>query len=293
MSFLSVVGELFGFSLGKSWTLSGEDSKFRSLIFEGQFTALNFAERGGNATMGEANTINSAAPNLQFLSNDAETATFQARLYATDSFQNIKQQIELLRSMKKRDPDLKRNPLMLFTFGTEIQFTCFVRGVDFQYDELRNDGSIRGCIANITLQKIEQTDQGSEAAATSLASQIKFAAGIAAAAAGIAATVKSLIDIPGGSLHTIDRTREAKQGDTFERIAAQEYGNALLGDVLRRAQPDKADLKTGDVVILVDPTEINTIEITPQSVALKATPENNALREEFLELRNRTTTIFV
>ena len=49
----------------------------------------------------------------------------------------------------------------------------------------------------------------------------------------------------------------------------------------------------GDNVILIDPTEINEITVTPQSVPLKATQENNALREEFLELRNRTTTIFV
>lgn len=293
MAFGDVVGELFGFSANKSWSLVGDDAKFADLTFEGQFTAQNFSEGGGDATMGEANSINTQQPNFQFLNNDGETVTFQSRFYATDSFKNVKQQIELLRSFKKRDPDLKRPPKFLFTFGTEIQFTCFVRKIDFSYDELRSDGSIRGVIASITLQKLDQTFQGTEAAATSLASQIKFAVGVVAGAAGIVSQVKSKINIPGGSLHTLDRTREAKEGDTFEKIAQQEYGNALVGDILRRAQPEKANLKTGDSVLLVDPTEINTIEVTPQAVSLKRTQENAELKEEFFALRKRKTTIFV
>lgn len=293
MAFGDVVGNLFGFSSNKAWTLTGDDSKNFDLEFEGQFIPQNFKEGGGDASLGEASTINKEAPNFQFLNNSGEVVTFTSRFYATDSFKNIKQQIETLRSFKKRDPDLKRPPKFLFTYGTEIQFTCFVRKVDFSYDELRSDGSIRGVIATITLQKLEQTLQGTEAAATSLAAQIKFAAGIVAGAAGIFAQVKSKVNIPGGSLHTIDRVREVKQGDTFERIAQQEYGDAILGDVLRRTQPAKADLKAGDTVILVDPQEINTIDVTPQSTPLKATQENNNLREEFLTLRNRKTTIFV
>lgn len=293
MGFGDVVGELFGFSSNKAWTLTGDDSKNFDLEFEGQFIPQNFKEGGGDSNLGEASTINKETPNFQFLNNSGETVTFTSRFYATDSFKNIKQQIETLRGFKKRDPDLKRPPKFLFTYGTEIQFTCFVRKVDFSYDELRSDGSIRGCIATIQLQKLDQTLQGTEAAATSLASQIKFAAGIVAGAAGIFAQVKSKINIPGGSLHTIDRTREVHQGDTFERIAQQEYGDAMLGDVLRRTQPEKADLKVGDKIILVDPTEINSIDVTPQSVPLKATQENNNLREEFLSLRNRKTTIFV
>jgi hypothetical protein len=293
MAFGDVVGELFGFSSNKAWTLSGDDAKFADLEFEGQYVPQNYREGGGDASMGEASTLNAEAPNIQFLGNEGELVTFNARFYATDSFKNIKQQIETLRSFKKRDPDLKRSPKFLFTYGTEIEFTCFVRKVDYAYDELRSDGSIRGVVATIQLQKLDQTLQGTEAAATSLASQIKFAAGIAAGAAGIFSQVKSRINIPGGSLHTLDRVREVRQGDTFERIAQQEYGNALLGDVLRRAQPDKADLQVGDTVILVEPKEITTIEVTQQSTPLKDNQENSSLREEFFINRNRRTTIFV
>jgi hypothetical protein len=291
VALLDVVGELFGFASNKAWTLTGDDRKNRNLEFQGQYVPQNFSETGGDVAIGEASTINKKEPNFQYLNNDGETVTFTARFYATDSFKNIKQQIETLRSFKKRDPDLKRPPKFLFTYGTEIGFTCFVKRVDYAYDELRSDGSIRGVIASITLQKLEDTV--TENAATSLASQIKFAAGVIAGAAGIFSQIKSKINIPGGSLHTIDRTREIRSGDSFERVAQQEYGDAILGDILRRTQPDKADLKAGDKIFLVEATEIGTIDITPQTISLKATQENQALREEFLTKRNRKTTIFV
>lgn len=293
MAFGDVLGELFGFSANKAWSLIGDDAKNSDIEFEGQFTAQNYKESGGDASLGESNSINKEAPNFQFLNNDGEIVTFQSRFYTTDSFKNVKQQIELLRSFKKRDPDLKRPPKFLFTFGTEIQFTCFVTKISFDYDELRSDGSLRGVVASITLQKLDQTLQGTEAAATSLASQIKFAVGIVAGAAGIISQVKSKLNIPGGSLHTIDRTHIVRRGDTFEKIAQLEYGDALLGDILRRAQPDKVNLKPGDEVILLDPAEIGTIEVKPQSVPLQRTPENNVLKETFFEKRNRKTTIFV
>lgn len=289
MAFLEVVGELFGFSDSKGWSLVGQDQGF-SQEFKGQFLATNMSENVGS-NLNETNTVNSRQPDFSWLSGESETFTFGARIFASDSFKNIKQQVELLKSFARRNNTLKRAPIFLFTAGTEIGFTCFVRGVRVNYDELRSDGSLRGVDCQITLQKIEDTV--TENAATSLASQIKFAAGVVAGAAGIAQQVGRLVNIPGGSLHTIDRTVLARQGDTFEGIAAKEYGDALLGDVLRRTQPELAPLQPGDRVQLVEPTEIRNIQVTPQSVALASTPENSALKQEFFELRNRRTTIFV
>jgi len=289
MAFLEVIGELFGFSDRKGWTLVAQDPGIK-LEFKGDFISENMTETVGSI-LGENTTVNKQKPNQQWLGGESEPFSFQSKLFAHNSFKNIKQQVETLKSFTKRDKDLRRAPIFLFTAGTEIGFTCFVRGVRFLYDELRSDGSLRGANVSITLQKIEETI--TEDAATSLASQIKFAAGIISGSAGIANQLGRIINIPGGSLHTIDRTHKVIDGDTFESIADQEYGNALLGDVLRRAQPELGDLKAGDNVLLVESTEINQIRITQQAVALKNTQENLALREEFLELRNRKTTIFV
>lgn len=290
MAFLEVVGELFGFSDRKGWSLIGQDAGIEQLEFKGQFIAENMGENIGSA-LGETTTVGKGRPNQQWLHGDSETFTFTSRLFASNSFQNIKQQVETLKSFSRRNKDLKRAPIFLFTAGTEIGFTCFVKGVQIQYDELKVDGSLQGIIANITLQKLEEIITGD--ASTSLASQIKFAAGIVAGAAGILDQVGRVVDIPGFSLHTLDRIVEVVDGDTFESIAAAEYGDALLGDILRRVQPDKVNLVSGDKVQLIEPTEVSEIAVTQQSVALKNTLENLALREEFFELRNRKTTIFV
>lgn len=289
MAFLEVVGEAFGFSDRKGWSLVGQDAKFTS-EFKGQFIVENLDESIGS-NLGETTTVGKQKPDLQWLNGETEVVTFDTRLFASNSVKNIKQQIELLKSFARRNDQLKRSPIFLFTAGTEIGFTCFVRGVKLKYDELRSDGSLRGVICSITLQKIQETV--TKDAATSLASQIKFAAGVITGVAGIAATIKKLINIPGGSLHTIDRTVDVKQGMTFERIAATEYGNALLGDILRRTQPGMADLKIGDKVQLVEASEIIQIPVTQQAVSLANTREGFALREEFLAKRNRKTTIFV
>lgn len=293
MAFLEVVGELFGYSDNKTWSIVGDDVGYEDLQFSGQFPAQNYNERGGNANLGESTTLNKSEPNYQWLYGDGEIVTFRARLFALNSFKNIKQQIETLKSFKKRKSDLKRPPKFLFSYGTEIQFTCFIRQIDYEYDELRNDGSIRGAIITISLQKLDDTLIGTESASTSLASQVKFAAGVVGASAGITNQIKSKIKIPFFSVHTLDKTIKAKEGDTFESIAQKQYGSAILGDLLRNTQPDKVNLKAGDDVILLDPIEINEIAVTQRSTPLKATPENSALREEFLGFKNTTTTIFV
>jgi hypothetical protein len=288
MGFLDVVGELFGFG-GKTWKLTGIDAGFEK-EFEGQFLAQDMEETVG-AFLGETTTINKAAPDFQWIRGEAEKFSFTTRLWASNSLKNVKQQVNLLKSFARRDPTLKRAPKFLFSAGTEISFTCFVRGVRFRYDELRIDGSLRGAVVDLELQVIEDKAVGN--AATSLASQIKFAAGIVVGAVGIAAQVKRLIKIPGGSLHTVGRTLVVKEGQTFESIAAIEYGNALLGDILRRAQPEIANLKAGDKVSLVEPSEIIQIPVTQQSIALMNTQENLTLRELKISVRNRPTTIFI
>lgn len=290
MAFLETVGELFGFSDSKGWSLVGQDKGVSQLEFKGQFIAENMSEGLGSA-LGETTTVNKDKPNQQWLHGNSEQFIFTSRLFASDSFKNIKQQVETLKSFTKRNKKLKRAPIFLFTAGTEIGFTCFVKNVGITYDELKVDGSLQGIIANITLQKLEEIITGD--ASTSLASQIKFAAGIVAGAAGIASQLGRVVDIPGFSLHTIDRVVKVIDGDTFESIAAAEYGDALLGDILRRVQPNKVNLVSGDTVQLIEPTEVSEIPVTQQSVSLKNTLENLTLREEFFELRNRKTTIFV
>lgn len=274
----------------KVWTLEGIDEGFKTR-FQGQYIAQGMEENVGSV-LGETTSVGKAKPDFQWLHGEGEDFNFTARIYAHSSFSNIKQQIELLKTFARRDKGLKRAPRALFSTGTEIGFTCFVRGIKIIYDELREDGSLRGCVCNIGLQKIEDTI--TQNSATSLRSQVKFSFGqIQSGASLFSPSARGVINIPGGSLHTIGRKFKVKQGDTFESIAAKEYGNALLGDILRRAQPEKEPITPSDEIILVDRTDILTLVVTQQSVSMKNTAENLALRKEKLAARDRKTVILV
>jgi len=290
MAFLDVVGELLGFS-SKTFTIVGLDPGFKTQ-FEGEFIAQNLEETIGSF-LGEASSVNKESPTFAWVRGEAETVSFVARIWkSSDVFASVNQEIEALKSFARRDPTLKRAPKVQITIGTDLSFVGFIRGLRLSYDEIRTNGALRGATVAISFQKTDIRDEIKDAA-SNLAGQIKFAAGIVAGGIGIGAQIKKLVNVPGASLFVQDRVITAKRGDTMESIAAREYGDPLKGDILRRVQPDKANPQPGDDIILIEASDINGIRVTQQSVALKNTPRNLALREIKLTARNRPTQIFI
>ena len=290
MAIIDVIGSLATGNDAKGWSLIGQDAAIAKLEFKGQFIAEG--QRGHTGSeIGNSSSLNKEKPNHPWLSNDGETFSFSTRLFAQHTGVTIKQQYELLKSFTRRNRTLKRAPIFLFISGTDIGFTCFVSSIDDSIGEFRSDGSLRDVVFDIQLQVIET--QLTKASVSSLVDQIKFASGTISGVATITKKIGESIEIPGFSPHTVSRIRTARSFDTLESIAAEEYGSALQGDILRKAQPELANLKSGDKVRLIDVSEMAKLRVTQSSVALKNTLENLALRDEFLALRNRTTTIFV
>lgn len=287
MALFDTVGEIFGFSDKKTWTLEMIDKPNTKYI--GQFMAENAVENIG-ARLNSQESLNTQTPNRQWVGGESETFQFEARIYARDSLKDVAAKITQLKSFARKRDDLGRAPMFIFTFGTQLSFTCFVKSLGgIKYDELRSDGTLRGASFTIILEKLdERAIDGS----ISLAAKIKSVGGIISSAVGLAAGV-GLVNIPGGSLHTIGRTVRAKDGDTFEGIAQKEYGDALIGDVLRRANPDIANIEANDEVILVDKREIFTINVTPQSNSLKDSTSQNQLRQQYLEKRGKEKKVFI
>ena len=327
MGLVSEIGTAFGFSNNKVWKLTSNDGTGNQFI--GQFIAENLTENVG-ARIGEAISVGNQNPALHWISGDVETITFNARIFRTspvkgavfDALSNpvgtgfnvlggsggpaianasVRDEIEKLKKFTRPNEEFGRLERFVFTYGTEMEFLVFVQSVGgIVYDEIRSDGTIRGCTFQMQLKKIDPanlaTKQGDPG--VSLAAGLKTAFGIITTVAGGVAAVNKLnrgklINIPGGSLHTVTKTVKIKQGMTFESIARKEYGNPLLGDVLRRAQPDKADLKPGDTILLVKKEEIVQIPVTPQSVALRDTAENKLLLQGYLNLRGKKAALIV
>lgn len=281
--------ELLGFPTSKqAWRLKMIDEP--ETEFVGQYIAENPTENIG-ASIPSTGSVGTAQPTPQFSAGNEETFTFDARIFAEYSYQNVQKKILELRNFSRRREDLKRSPIFIFTYGTELAFVCFVRSVGgIRYDEPRPDGSLRGATFSMQLVKIEELptpEQGMSPAAI-----VKSAAGVIAAAAGIASRL-GVIDVPGGSLKKTGRIHIVKDGETFEEIARQEYGSALHGDILRRAQPELRNLKPGDKVQLIVKEDVFKTEVTPQSVMLKEETAPISLREEYFEKRSTKKQIFI
>lgn len=319
MGLLNEVGTALGFAANRVWKLASIDRQGdQEHEFAAQFTAEGLTEDVG-AKLGQEQPLGSEQPGIHLISNDSNTIKFRAKIFRTSpveglvfdaladpvgtafgggnpAFGSVKLQIDKLKSFSQKDAELGRLERFLFTWGVEMAFEVLVHSVGgIRYDELRSDGTIRGASFEITMEKIKQR-KDLENSDISLAAQIKTTLGIVTTVAGAASSLgafgdESFVDIPGGSPHRVTKRVVAKAGDTFESIARREYGNATLGEVLRRAQPELLDLKAGDTVKLIRRAEALQIALTPQSIALRDRPENFALVEGFLALRGKKAAV--
>jgi hypothetical protein len=221
-------------------------------------------------------------------------------VFATHSIKNIRKSIEQLKSFCRKNEKLKRAPIFKFSSGTEVLCTCFVKTVgNIRYDEPRQDGTVRSATFEVVLLKVDDvpTELGKE---LDIGALLKTGLGIISAAASNTATsISNFINIPGGSLHKKGRRIIVKSGETFEHIARKEYSNALYGDVLRRAHFNKPlsiikpALEVGDIIDLVDESDIRNITITPQSIPLKGSITNLKNIKDHFELRGGERIIYV
>lgn len=280
MGILDVLAQLAGGGpSAKAWALKNNDTGQEIL---GQYLPQNYTE-GASANISETSTVNQQDPFQQWTGGNTESSSFDVRIFAYSSESTVLQDVQILKDATKKDEQLNRPPIFTFKYGVDIAYTCFVESVkNIKYDEFRADGTIRGATLSITLRKIENLPATDPSGLSELVITGKQISDF------FENSFSDIIDVFGASPHKKSRTIKAKEGDTFESIAAREYGNALVGDILRRAQPDKVNLKPGDDVILIDDVEIFQIKVQPLSPPLQRNPISKAVRDQKFEARNRT-----
>ena len=292
------LGEYLGISTKDVWRLKMSDKigGDEGPEFRGQFTATNLTENVGQRIT-STNALNQEDADRKYLGGSGDTITFNARIWATSSLKNVAINIHKLKSFCRRDDELKRSPIFTFTAGTEFECTCFVKSIgNIIYDPLRSDGSIRGATFQITLVKLVEVPPDKQG--VGIASLVKTGLGIVSSVSGLSSTLGKIY-VPGGSLHTKGKEIITVQGQTFEHLAQKHYNNALFGDVLRRAyyhNPQntiKTSLECGDVVDIVDPDEIQEIDITPQSISLKDNIECNENIVDHFSLRSDPKRVYL
>ncbi len=284
VSFAAIGARFRGTLRRKSWSLQNKDNP--SFTIQGQYAPLEYTENSG-AKIQDVSTVNNKEPFPQWVGGEGDTSTFKARIFRPDPLDtgSVRKDVEALKKATKKDPKLFRAPLFRFQWGEEIQFDCFVVTVGgVKYDEITDTGLIKGAEFQLVLRRIENIPQQGFSKLSDITGLSK---GLKAVSTFLGDSPSLLISIFGASLHRKGKTITTKEGDTFESIAQLEYGDPLVGDILRRAQPEKANLQPGDEVILVDNTEIFQIEVTPQSVALRNNETARTVREAKFGERNR------
>lgn len=198
------------------WRLVRLDPPAVGQMIEGQFQAERYVE-SASTTWGRLAIPKREAPHIVWIRGEEETSTFGARLYSVDPARDIKAEIAAIKSTIKPDPLLGRPPQWRFVWG-QIQLDCVVESVgDVRYDELWQDGRIKGVSFAITLLKVPE------------------------------ALPISPTD-PSAPEH-LSRYKPIVSGDTYESLARSQYQDPMIG-VLLRQEALKAFPKPGDTVRL-------------------------------------------
>lgn len=246
-----------------TWTLVSQDD---GTEIEGDFPAGEVVENIAGA-WAEQSTIGLDQPVLQFVGGVLDTLSIEVRVFAKHrgalgtgiGADDIGDKVAQIRELARRDPDLGRPHVWLFAIGTQLSQRVVVRSVSpIKYDRFRDDGTIRGIVCTFDMARYEPYSVSGLAEAESLVTP-------------------------------------ARTGETYEHVAARVHNDPLLGEALRRRNPDRRVLVEGDLVH-VPTARILRREITPlvpQSIPLKAGEAQRANIVEAFRDRGQPTTSFV
>jgi len=210
----------------------------------GQFTPQEFTYDMG-ANVPDAGGYSREHPLVQWIGGTTETLSFQARLFSEHrDDHSAAEKLDTLKSLKRSLPPNNRPPITRFFWGNAIPggVQCFVQSLGgVKFDEIRQDGSIRGVSLSITLKRFTPFR--------------------------VVRVVSSPVEQT--PIHTV------KDGQTYEMIAQNKWGDPLLGVILRRMNPrfpmekwaprDIADLSSGEIIKIFEKSEVVKQRVRPTS----------------------------
>lgn len=235
----------------KIWNLQNLDT---GQVVQGQFepqgTSKEIASNWAQFT-----SMNRGKPILQFLNGAADQASFQGRFFRKHGFDDSpEKKLQTLESWARIDGALRRPPVLQFWVGDgHLMINCVLIGMSVQYGVPDRFGGLRD--VTFTMRLLEFTPF-------------------------------SLDD----EVQTDTRYARAKERDYFELLAFKEYGNPLIGDVIRKDHPKIQSLEPGDTVKLPSIEGVRGKKVTQTSVPLKTAfgrkdTAQKRLRLAFFDLR--------
>lgn len=261
-----------------TWSLVSVDD---GTEVKGQFIPTNLTENIGGVWAEQA-TFGHVQPILQFVRGELETITCDIRIFAAhqgilglgaDDIESAETRTEAgikaagvqdIRNLARADSDLGRPHVYVFTVGAQFPLInedeshlVIVRKVsNIVYDRMRpkDGGSLRGISASLEMARFILFD-----------------------AADLTGAAESLVV-------------SAQEGDFYEAIAGRVFNDAILGEALRRRNPDRRVLTFGDQVHVPNAVTLRReLELKPQSIALQRDEEGLANFDLVLDLRSAPT----
>lgn len=198
----------------------------------------------------------------QYLHGNPDTVTFGVRVFQSHFLDRTpSDKIDLLTSWTKPDPVTGRPPIVLFFVGDGDpaygDFFATIESIsNISFDSPTLLGGLRGASCDVNLVEFHDW------------------------------TIESR---PVGE----SRYHHARDGDYMELLAVREYGDPLLGDVIRKRHPDLQVVQVGDVVKLSPLETIREESIIPTSIPLRGLTHRKdsaqkTLRGDYLERLNRS-----
>lgn len=244
--------------LGRAWHIINTDTGEQ---VDGDFEAVGVT-RNVSTSYARHTSLNRQNSITQFLHGNADTLTFQARIFQSHALDlNVEEKLEKLIEWTKRDKILGRPPIVLFFVGDgSLVYGDFFSVIDaisdIVFDSPTVIGAVRGAVFAINLTQFTEFDleKGTE----------------------------------GGNT----RFHNTAKGEYMELIAVREYGDPLLGDVVRKLHPKFQLLQVGNVVGFPVLELVRGVAIVPRSVPFEGFTKRKdtaakALRSETFERLNR------
>jgi hypothetical protein len=236
----------------KVWNLHNLDS---GEILQGQFEAENVG-RDIETNWGQFTSLNRQNPILQFLNGSADKVSFDGRFFRNHALDSTPdQKLDLLIAWTRIVPWLRRPPILQFWVGDgHMMMNCVVTNVKLTYARPDFFGGMRDVAFSVSL--------------------LEF-------------TPFSLDDAE----QTDTRYARARDRDYFELLAFEEYGNPMIGDVIRKMHASLQSLEPGDVVKLPSIEGVRSKQVKQTSIPLQSgfgredTPQRR-LRLQFFQKRS-------
>jgi hypothetical protein len=234
-----------GFAKTRIWFLRNEDT---GDVLEGQYApeglTLNIQNNYARHT-----SLNRSKVITQYLNGSADQVSFQGQFFAETmvDFNQVEKKTQMLIDMARRDPDLGRPPIVTFWVGNSfLEQQSTIDSLNLGFGRPAITGDLKDLVFSITLSRYDEY---------------------------------SLKD------NEIFETRyhRTRAGEYFELMAQREYGNALIGDVIRKRHPTKPNPGPGEVIKLPSIEAIRADRVQPSSAALDTAYD----RKDTAQRRNR------